>query len=78
MVGLVGILCSSAGAHEAHRMRCTQASINAIRSDIQAMKDGETKSAAAREMEMAADMLARKDIDGCVTHLHKAVEAIEE
>lgn len=73
-----GMLLASAGAHEAHRMKCTQARIDAVRADIQVMKNGEAKSAAAKETETAADMLARNDLDGCVIHLHKAIEAIEK
>lgn len=73
-----GMLLSSTGAHEAHKSQCTQASINAIRADIQAMNDGEAKSTAAKEMKLAEEMMASKDADGCVTHLHKAMEAVEE
>ena len=58
-------------------MQCTQTRINAIRGDIQVMKDGEAKRTAAKEMEMAEARMAGKDMEGCVAHMHSAVEAIE-
>lgn len=73
-----GVLLSSAGAHEAHQMRCTQVSIDTIRADIQAMKDGEAKRTATKEMKMAEGMMVSKDREGCVAHMHNAMEAIEE
>lgn len=75
---LAGVLHSAAMAHKAHKTQCTQASINALRADIQAMKDGEAKKTAAKEMKLAEAMMASKDAEGCVTHLHNAMEAVEE
>ena len=54
-------------AHEGHQMECTETSINAMSADIQAMDDGEAKTTATKEMRMAADMMAKKDMKGCVT-----------
>jgi hypothetical protein len=71
-------LLASAIAHEKHQMRCTQTGINAIHADIQAMKDGEAKRTAMKEMKLAEDMMAGKNMDGCVAHMHNAVEAIEK
>jgi hypothetical protein len=78
IVIFVSVLLTSAVAHEAHQMRCTQTRINAIRADIQAMKDGEAKRTATKEMEMAEDMMTGKDMEGCVAHMHNAVEAVEK
>jgi hypothetical protein len=78
VIFLVGVLDSAVIAHEAHKTKCTQASINAVRADVQAMKDGEAKRTAAKEMKLAENMMASKDKEGCVSHMHKAMEAIEE
>jgi hypothetical protein len=49
-----------------------------MHADIQAMDDGEAKATAMQEMEMAEKMMAKKDMEGCVTHMHNAMEAMEE
>jgi hypothetical protein len=64
-------------AHEAHRMECTETSINAMNTDIQAMDEGGAKTSASKEMEMAIDMMAKKDMKACETHLHNAMEEIQ-
>ena len=65
-------------AHEAHKAQCTETAINAANADIQAMDDGEAKTKAMKEMQMAEQMMANKDMEGCVTHMHNAIEATEE
>ena len=65
-------------AHEGHQMECTETSINAVNSDLQAMDDGEAKTTASKEMEIAEDMMIKKDMKACVTHMHNAMEAIEK
>lgn len=67
-----------AGAHEAHQAKCSETKMNALRADIQAMEDGDAKTAAAKEMQMAEEMMAKQDIEGCAAHIHNAMEAIEE
>ena len=47
-------------------MECTETSINAVNTDIQAMDDGEAKTTASKEMEMAEDMMTKKDMKACV------------
>ena len=73
-----GVPLISAVAHEEHKMECNETSMNAMHGDIQAMPDGKAKTKATQEMQMAEEMMAKKDTDGCVTHLHKAMEAMEE
>ena len=67
-----------AAAHEGHQMDCTETSINAVNTDIQAMDDGEAKTTASKEMGIAEDMMIKKDMKACVTHMHNAVDAIEK
>jgi hypothetical protein len=69
---------SGAAAHEAHQMKCDETGMNAMHADIQAMDDGEAKATAAGEMKMAEEMMAKKDMKACATHMHKAMEAIEK
>ena len=64
--------------HEQHQMGCNETSINAMNADIQAMNDGGTKTTAMKEMKMAEEMMGNKDLKACVTHMHNAMEAIEE
>jgi hypothetical protein len=65
-------------AHEGHHVECTETAINATKADIQAMQDGASKAKAIKELEIAEDLMGKKDIEGCVAHLHNAMEAVEE
>jgi hypothetical protein len=69
---------SLAGAHEEHQMECTETSMNAMHADIQSMNDGEAKTTAMKEMKMAEDMMAKKDMKACATHMHNSMEATEK
>ena len=80
-LGLTAFVSTPLGiavAHEAHRMECSKTNINAVKADIQSMSDGEAKTTAMKEMEMADDMMAKKDMTSCATHLLNAIEATEE
>jgi hypothetical protein len=65
-------------AHEAHHAECTETMMNATKADIQAMGDGDAKVKATQEMQMAEEMMAKKDMKGCAAHMHNAMEATEE
>ena len=67
---------TSAVAHEEHQ--CNETAINAMNADIQAMGDGEAKTTALKEMAMAEDMMAKKDMEACMAHMHNAMEALEK
>lgn len=69
---------SFAVAHEEHHMECTETSMNAMHADIQAMNDGEAKTTAMKEVKMAEDMMANKDMKACMAHMHNAMEAAEK
>jgi hypothetical protein len=68
----------SADAHEGQKVDCNETSMNALRADIQAMDDGEAKTAATKEMQMAQDMMANKDMKGCEAHMHSVMDAMEQ
>jgi hypothetical protein len=42
------------------------------------MKDGDDKTTAMKEMQMAQDMMAKNDTKGCTAHMHNAMEATEK
>jgi hypothetical protein len=65
-------------AHEGHKMECAETSINAMTANIQAMPDGEPKTTAMKEVQMAEDMMAKHDMGGCGTHMDNAMEATEK
>jgi hypothetical protein len=65
-------------AHEGHQMECKKISIQAIKADIQAMNDGEAKTMAMKEMKMAEEMMDKKDMNACKTHIHNAMDAMEK
>ena len=65
-------------AHEEHQMECTEININAMSADVQAMGDGEAKTEAMKEIQLAQHMMSKKDMQGCMTHMNNAMEATEK
>jgi hypothetical protein len=67
-------------AHEGeeHAMHCNEAGMNEMKTDIQAMPDGEAKTNAMKEMHMAGEMMSKEDMQGCKDHMHKAMEIMEK
>jgi len=65
-------------AHEAHQMECNKESMNAMNADVQAMTEGEVKKTVMKEMQMAQEMMRKKDMKGCMAHMRNAMEAMEK
>lgn len=78
LAALVSTPLAMVAGHEGHKMECNETNINAMNADIQAMKDGEDKTTAIKEMQMAEDMMAKNDTKGCMAHMHDAMEATEK
>jgi hypothetical protein len=78
VAGFAGLPLTLALGHEGHHAECNDTTINAVKADIQAMGDGEAKTAATKEMEAAQQLMAKNDIDGCKSHIHSAMEATEK
>jgi hypothetical protein len=83
VLGILGLATFASGplfaiAHEGHQMECNDIRINAMKADIQSMSDGEPKTMATNEVSMAEQMMAKHDMDTCVSHMHNAMEAIEK
>ena len=56
----------------AAEMDCTEANMTKAEADMGKMSAGEKKTDAMKEMSMAKDMMAKKDMAGCKTHMNKA------
>ena len=73
-----GLPLTLALGHEGHHAECNDTTINAVKADIQAMGEGEAKTAATKEMEAAQQLMTKNDVEGCKSHIHSAMEATEK
>ena len=73
-----GLPLTLALGHEGHHAECNDTTINAVKADIQAMGEGEAKTAATKEVEAAQQLMAKNDVEGCKSHIHSAMEATEK
>ena len=78
MVGIAGVPLTLAFGHESHQVECNDTAINALKADIQNMGEGEAKTTASKELEAAQQAMAKKDTEGCKSHIHSAMEATEQ
>jgi hypothetical protein len=84
ILGTLGLMAFSSApltfavAHEGAQMECNETGINAMNADIQSMNDGEAKTTATKEMQMAEEMMAKKDMKACMAHMYNAMEATEK
>ena len=78
VVCFAGLPLTLALGHEGHHAECNDTTINAVKADIQAMGEGEAKTAATKEMEAAQQLMAKNDVEGCKSHIHSAMEATEK
>ena len=49
-----------------------------MKADIQAMGEGEARTTATKEVEVAQQMMTENDMEGCKSHIHSAMEATEK
>jgi len=75
---LASAALSLAVAQDGHQMECNETGMKAMQAHIQAMNDGEAKTTAMKEMQMAQQMMAKHDMEACVTHMHNAMAATEK
>ncbi len=52
-------------------MECTEANMTKVSADVNKMPAGEKKTMAMKEMTMAKDMMAKKDMAGCKASMDK-------
>lgn len=57
----------------AQMMDCTDSNMMKASADMDKMPAGEKKNMAMKEMTMAKDMMAKKDMAQCKTHMNKAM-----
>ena len=53
-------------------MNCSEASMKTMHDSMMKMPDATKKAAAMKEMDMAKDMMAKKDEKGCMMQMEKA------
>jgi len=61
-------------ASAADMMDCTDSNMMKANADMDKMGAGEKKTMGMKEMTMAKEMMEKKDMTGCKTHLNKAME----
>jgi hypothetical protein len=54
-------------------MNCSDTNMKAMNDSMMKMTDATKKAAAMKEMEMAKDMMGKKDDNGCKMHMDKAM-----
>lgn len=76
ILGLVAIstLLAITPASAAEMMDCTDANMTKASADMDKMAAGEKKTMGMKEMTMAKEMMEKKDMAGCKTHMNKAME----
>ncbi len=74
-VALIGfVAASSAYAENAAQADCTDANFMNTNTAIAKMADGDNKTMAMKEMDMAKESRSRAQSVNCVTHLNKAID----
>lgn len=53
-------------------MNCSEAGMKTMHESMMKMTDAGKKAAVTKEMDMAKDMMAKKDEKGCMAHMDKA------
>lgn len=69
----VCVVLSVAPASAQMGMDCTEANMTKANADMDKMAAGEKKTMAMKEMAMAKEMMGKKDMAGCKTHMDKAM-----
>ena len=68
------LLIAPASAQMGGMMDCTDANMMKAGADMDKMPAGEKKTMAMKDMNMAKEMMAKKDMAQCKTHMNKAME----
>jgi hypothetical protein len=70
----VSVLLSISPVAAAEMMDCTDANMMKANADMDKMAAGEKKTMGMKEMTMAKEMMEKKDMAACKTHMNKAME----
>jgi hypothetical protein len=60
------------------KMSCTEADMTKMNAEGAKMTDATKKAAVMKEMGMARDMMAKKDMTGCMTHMDNAMKIMPQ
>ena len=74
LIAIASLLAFAPISAQAAMMECTDANMMKANADMDKMPAGEKKTMAMKEMTMAKDMMAKKDMAGCKTSMNKAME----
>ena len=58
-------------------MKCTEAEMKTMSDTMMKMADSAKKAAAMKEMDMAKDMMAKKDEAGCMMQMQKTMDMMK-
>lgn len=75
LLSAVSALAQTPGAMTS--MNCSEASMKTMNDSMMKMTDGTKKAAAMKEMDMAKDMMTKKDDKGCKMHMDKAMDMMK-
>jgi hypothetical protein len=77
MIYSLGVLALFAAApvsaQTKNMMDCTESNLTTSMGTVEKMPAGEKRTVAMREMGMARDMMGKKDMAACKTHLNNAI-----
>jgi hypothetical protein len=59
-------------------MKCDDAEMSAMNTKIEAMPDGESKTMAMKQMDMAKDSMSKQDMKECAMHMNDAMGSMEK
>ena len=71
LLGAAPALAQAPGATTG--MNCSEASMNTMNDSMMKMTDATKKAAVKKELDMAKDMMAKKDEKGCAMQMDKAM-----
>lgn len=77
-VTVLAVLPASAQERHHEQMVCSDVGMRETMTDIQAMQDGEAKTEAMNHMKMAEEALGKHDMEGCMTHMQAAMDAMKK
>lgn len=73
-LAISAVLYVAPAAAQSAMMDCNEANMMKANTEMGKMVAGEKKTMAMGEMTMAKDMMAKKDMAACKTHMNKAME----
>jgi hypothetical protein len=73
-IAIASLIAIAPVSVQAAEMDCSDANMMKASADMDKMPAGEKKTMGMKEMTMAKDMMAKKDMAGCKTHMNKAME----